>query len=67
LKSGCADRLHAGCTADQPGFLKAFAPVMFAGVGPFWAGIYTYAWFIGVLLAPSTYTLLMRPTDRRLC
>jgi len=49
-----------GVAPNVPGFLKAAAPASFAGIGAFWSGVYTYAWFVGVLLALGSYALLMR-------
>ena len=47
---------------NLPGFLHAAAPVTFAGVGGFWTGLYTYAWFIGIGCGLLIYPLLMRRT-----
>jgi NCS1 family nucleobase:cation symporter-1 len=47
---------------NLPGFLHSAAPVAFANVGPFWTGLYSYAWFIGVGLACLIYAALMWPT-----
>jgi len=38
-----------------PGFLRSAGPKMFGFIGPFWTGLYTFAWFIGVALAFLIY------------
>jgi NCS1 family nucleobase:cation symporter-1 len=43
---------------NLPGFLHSAAPKSFAWVGPFWTGLYSYAWFIGVGLAFVIYAVL---------
>jgi NCS1 family nucleobase:cation symporter-1 len=43
---------------NLPGFLHSAAPRAFAVVGPFWTGLYGYAWFIGVGLAFVLYAAL---------
>lgn len=55
-----------GVVPNLPGFLKSAAPGSFAFVGDFWAGIYTYAWFIGVGLSLTSYTLLMNRTQAKI-
>jgi len=49
---------------NLPGFLHSAAPATFGFLGPFWTGLYDYAWFIGVGLAFVIYALLMRPAQR---
>jgi NCS1 family nucleobase:cation symporter-1 len=49
---------------NLPGFLHSAAPAAFGFLGPFWTGLYDYAWFIGLGLAFAIYSLLMRPTWR---
>jgi len=44
---------------NLPGFLHSAVPGRFSGVGPLWAGVYDYAWFVGVGLAFVIYVLLM--------
>jgi NCS1 family nucleobase:cation symporter-1 len=51
---------------NLPGFLHSAAPAAFGFVSPFWVGLYSYAWFIGVGLAFAIYALLMRRQDRHL-
>ncbi|UAL09241.1 NCS1 family nucleobase:cation symporter-1 [Caulobacter segnis] len=52
--------LVLGVLPDLPGFLAAAAPHLFAGVGAFWTGLYTYAWFVGLAIAATVYGALMR-------
>ena len=49
---------------NLPGFLHAAAPITFAGIGGFWTGLYTYAWFIGIGGGLLIYPLLMRRADQ---
>jgi NCS1 family nucleobase:cation symporter-1 len=49
---------------NLPGFLHSAAPAAFGFLGPFWTGLYDYAWFIGIGLAFVIYGLLMRPAWR---
>lgn len=51
-----------GVLPNLPGFLRTAAPGAFAFVPDVWMGLYAYAWFIGLALALSSYTLLMRRT-----
>ncbi len=44
---------------NLPGFLQSAAPKTFAFINPFWAGLYTYAWFIGIGLSFALYAGLM--------
>ena len=49
----------AGVVPNLPGFLNAAAPNLFPGIeGPFKV-IYTYAWFVGLLIAAVVYRLAM--------
>ena len=57
--------LLLGVAPNLPGFLAAAAPHLFAGVGGFWTGLYTYAWFVGLAIAALVYGLLMRRAARR--
>lgn len=56
--------LVLGIAPNIPGFLHS---VQLAGyVGNFWMGVYTYAWFVGVLVAGITYVLgmlILKPTE----
>jgi len=52
--------LVLGVLPNLPGFLAAAAPHLFAGVGAFWIGLYTYAWFVGLAIAATVYGLMMR-------
>jgi nucleobase:cation symporter-1, NCS1 family len=44
---------------NVPGFLKAAAPRLFGGIGPFWSHVYDLAWFVGVGVAALVYGALM--------
>lgn len=52
--------LVLGVLPNLPGFLAAAAPHLFGGVGAFWTGLYTYAWFVGLGIAAIVYGLMMR-------
>jgi nucleobase:cation symporter-1, NCS1 family len=52
--------LVLGVLPNLPGFLAAAAPHLFGGVGAFWTGLYTYAWFVGLAIAAIVYGLMMR-------
>ncbi len=52
--------LVLGVLPNLPGFLAAAAPHLFAGVGTFWTGLYTYAWFVGLAIAAAVYGVMMR-------
>ncbi|MBO9544461.1 NCS1 family nucleobase:cation symporter-1 [Caulobacter sp.] len=52
--------LVLGVLPNLPGFLAAAAPHLFAGVGVFWTGLYTYAWFVGLAIAAGVYGVMMR-------
>jgi NCS1 family nucleobase:cation symporter-1 len=45
---------------NLPGFLHSAGLAAFANIGPFWTGIYNYAWFIGIALALLLYAALMQ-------
>ncbi|MDQ0250455.1 NCS1 family nucleobase:cation symporter-1 [Sphingomonas kyeonggiensis] len=49
----------AGVLPNLPGFLATAAPSAFS-VGPIWAAIYSWAWFVGLAIALIVYTGLMR-------
>lgn len=52
--------LVLGVLPNLPGFLAAAAPHVFGGVGAFWTGLYTYAWFVGLAIAATVYGVMMR-------
>ena len=52
--------LAAGIAPNVPGFLAQAFPSGFGGVPDFWRGIYSYAWFVGFLIAGAVYLALMR-------
>lgn len=52
--------LVLGVLPNLPGFLAAATPHLFGGVGGFWTGLYTYAWFVGLAIAALIYGLMMR-------
>jgi NCS1 family nucleobase:cation symporter-1 len=52
--------LLLGVLPNLPGFLAAAAPHLFASVGAFWTGLYTYAWFVGLAIAAAVYGVMMR-------
>lgn len=52
--------LVLGVLPNLPGFLAAAAPHLFADVGGFWTGLYTYAWFVGLAIAAAVYGVMMR-------
>ncbi|CAM4040952.1 NCS1 family nucleobase:cation symporter-1 [Roseateles saccharophilus] len=47
-----------GVAPNVPGFLNAAFPAAFPEVGAAFKTIYTYAWFVGLLLAGASYVLL---------
>lgn len=51
--------LVLGVLPNLPGFLAAAAPHLFGGVGAFWMGLYTYAWFVGLAIAAGVYGVMM--------
>ncbi len=57
--------LAAGVLPCVPGFLNAAFPAAFPAVGPFWKGVYSYAWFVGFAVAGALYLSLMRGRARR--
>ena len=48
-----------------PGFLHSAGPKTFAFIEPFWTGLYTFAWFIGIGVAFVLYVLLMWAASAR--
>nr|WP_246543336.1 NCS1 family nucleobase:cation symporter-1 [Novosphingobium profundi] len=56
--------LAAGIAPNVPGFLEVSFPASFANLGWIWGQIYTYAWFVGVLVALGVYAGLMRLPSR---
>ncbi|TYC86120.1 NCS1 family nucleobase:cation symporter-1 [Novosphingobium sp. BW1] len=52
--------LAAGIAPNVPGFLAVSFPANFGSMGWFWGQVYTYAWFVGVLVALGVYAGLMR-------
>ena len=52
-----------GVLPNLPGFLKTVAPAAFGWLGPFWTGLYAYAWFIGLALALVSYWALMNSVN----
>ncbi|OYW30427.1 MAG: nitrate reductase, partial [Caulobacter sp. 12-67-6] len=57
--------LAVGVAPNLPGFLASAAPHLFGGVGAFWTGLYTYAWFVGLALAGGIYWGMMRSSLAR--
>jgi NCS1 family nucleobase:cation symporter-1 len=55
----------AGVLPNVPGFLNAAFPASFPGVGPEFKLIYTYAWFVGLLLAGLVYGVMMAGADAK--
>ena len=56
--------LLVGVAPNLPGFLASAAPHLFGGVGAFWTGLYTYAWFVGLVIAAAVYGGMMRVRSR---
>ncbi|HVY47946.1 MAG TPA: NCS1 family nucleobase:cation symporter-1, partial [Minicystis sp.] len=54
--------LAAGILPNLPGFLGT---IKLAKVGPFWMGLYNYAWFVGFGLAFAVYAALTLPGARK--
>jgi NCS1 family nucleobase:cation symporter-1 len=52
--------LLLGVLPNVPGFLNAAFPQSFPGVGDFFKGVYTYAWFVGLAIAATVYGLGMQ-------
>jgi NCS1 family nucleobase:cation symporter-1 len=50
----------AGVLPNIPGFLNAAFPASFPDVGEIFKTIYTYAWFIGVVISAIVYGLMMK-------
>jgi len=50
----------AGVLPNLPGFLNAALPASFPNVGEAFKTIYTYAWFVGVVIAALVYGLMMK-------
>lgn len=49
-----------GVAPNIPGFLNAAFPASFPGVSEAFKTIYTYAWFVGVVVAAAVYGLMMK-------
>ena len=49
-----------GVAPNIPGFLNAAFPAAFPDVGATFKTIYTYAWFVGVLISGLAYGLMMK-------
>jgi NCS1 family nucleobase:cation symporter-1 len=56
--------LAAGVAPCVPGFLAQAFPERFAGIAPFWRGLYSYAWFLGFAVAGAVYLALSRMRPR---
>ena len=50
----------AGVLPNLPGFLHAALPASFPNVDEAFKTIYTYAWFVGVVIAAIVYGLMMK-------
>jgi len=50
--------LALGVLPNVPGFLAQAGAL--ESVGSFWAGLYTYAWFVGFFISLALYALLMK-------
>jgi len=50
----------SGVIPNIPGFLNAAFPASFPAVPELLKTLYTYAWFVGLVLAGATYLLMMR-------
>jgi NCS1 family nucleobase:cation symporter-1 len=57
--------LAAGILPNVPGFLAQAFPDRFGGVGPFWKGLYSQAWFVGFAIAGVIHVALMAGRARR--
>ncbi|KVF66990.1 NCS1 family nucleobase:cation symporter-1 [Burkholderia vietnamiensis] len=58
--------LAIGVLPNLPGFLHTAFPASFANVPAFFNTLYTYAWFVGLVLASAVYgTLMKRRTAQR--
>lgn len=51
--------LALGVAPNLPGFLNAAFPSDFADIGETFKQIYTYAWFVGLVVAGTVYAVLM--------
>ena len=49
-----------GVLPNLPGFLHTAFPASFPNVSGFFQGVYTYAWFVGLIIAAVVYGVLMR-------
>ncbi|MBR7779210.1 NCS1 family nucleobase:cation symporter-1 [Undibacterium rugosum] len=49
-----------GVLPNIPGFLNAAFPASFPDISDFWKTLYTYAWFLGLMLSGVMYLLLMK-------
>lgn len=54
----------AGVLPNVPGFLHTISPSAFGWIGAPWTVIFTYAWFVGLVLALAIYSALMLPRMR---
>jgi NCS1 family nucleobase:cation symporter-1 len=52
----------AGVAPNIPGFLNAAFPASFPDTSAIFKTLYTYAWFVGLLLSSAVYLLMMRST-----
>jgi len=52
--------LFVGIAPNVPGFLGTVRVIDPATIGPFWMGLYNYAWFVGFGVAFAVYAVLMR-------
>jgi NCS1 family nucleobase:cation symporter-1 len=49
-----------GVLPNIPGFLNAAFPASFPDISEIWKTLYTYAWFLGLMLSGVIYLLLMK-------
>ena len=49
-----------GVAPNIPGFLNAAFPASFPGVGEGFKTIYTYAWFVGIVISAIVYGVMMK-------
>lgn len=49
-----------GVLPNLPGFLHTAFPASFPDVSDLFQGLYTYAWFVGLMIAAVVYALLMK-------
>lgn len=52
-----------GVAPNIPGFLNAAFPASFPETSAFFKTIYTYAWFVGLVLSSAFYLLIMKGTN----